>query len=31
MNQLGLSESLKILCIPKPNGFADQFPYEKWL
>ena len=18
-------------CVPKPNGFADQFPYEKWL
>ena len=20
-----------MLCTPKPNGFADQFPYEKWL
>ena len=22
---------LKMLCTPKPNGFADHYPYEKWL
>ena len=22
---------LKMLCIPKPNGFADHYPYEQWL
>ena len=22
---------LKMLCTPKPNGFADHSPYEKWL
>ena len=22
---------LKISCTPKPNGFADHYPYEKWL
>ena len=22
---------LKMLCSPKPNGFADHYPYEKWL
>ena len=22
---------LKMLCSPKPNGFADHSPYEKWL
>ena len=22
---------LKTLCTPKPNGFADHYPYEKWL
>ena len=21
----------KMLCTPKPNGFADHYPYEKWL
>ena len=20
-----------MLCTPKPNGFADHYPYEKWL
>ena len=22
---------LKMLCTPKPNCFADHYPYEKWL
>ena len=22
---------LKMLCTPKPNGFADHYAYEKWL
>ena len=22
---------LKMLCTPKPNGFADHYPYETWL
>ena len=22
---------LKMSCTPKPNGFADHYPYEKWL
>ena len=22
---------LKMLCTPKANGFADHYPYEKWL
>ena len=22
---------LKIVSTPKPNGFADHYPYEKWL
>ena len=22
---------LKMLCTPKPNGFHDHYPYEKWL
>ena len=22
---------LKMLCTPKPSGFADHYPYEKWL
>ena len=22
---------LKMLCTPTPNGFADHYPYEKWL
>ena len=22
---------LKMLCTPKPNGFANHYPYEKWL
>ena len=25
---MGVSENL---CSPKPNGFADHYPYEKWL
>ena len=22
---------LKMLCSPKPNGFADHYPYYRWL
>ena len=28
-SDLGLSEN--VVYTPKPNGFADHYPYEKWL
>ena len=28
---VGMWVCLKMLCTPKPNGFADHYPYEKWL
>ena len=31
MEKVDLLVSLNMLCTPKPNGFHDHYPYNKWI